>query len=76
MPSILDPDAPVPAGDAVIAARIWLLVRAEQTETGFTGDRVCEYADRTVAAGAAYAPADGFRRLLVAKTIALRNTRR
>ncbi len=71
-----DPDAPVPAGDAVIAARIWLLVRAEQAETGFTDDRVYEYADRTVAAGAAYAPADGFRRLLVAKTIALRNTRR
>lgn len=72
----VDPDDPVPIGDAVVAARVWLLVRSEQPEVGFTDDRVYEYANRTIAAGTAYAPADGFRRLLVSKTIALRNTRR
>lgn len=72
----VDPLVPVSAADAVVAARVWLLVRAEQAEVGFTDDRVYEYADRTTAAGTAYAPADGFRRLLVSKTISLRNTRR
>jgi type IV pilus assembly protein PilW len=72
----VDPDVAVPAADAVVAARVWLLVRSEQPEVGFTDDRVYEYADRSIADDTAYAPADGFRRLLVSKTIALRNTRR
>lgn len=76
----LDADYFVPLNDAVttadtaVAARIWLMVRSERPEIGFTDDRTYEYASRQGAA--AYAPGDGFRRLLVSKTIALRNTRR
>jgi type IV pilus assembly protein PilW len=68
------PDAAIGAGDEVVAVRVWLLVRAEQPEFSFTDGRTYAYADRV--GGAAYTPADNFRRVLVTKTIALRNTRR
>ncbi len=68
------PNVAIPAGDQIVAVRIWLLVRAEQQETGFTDGRTYDYASRT--GGAAYTPGDSFRRVLVSKTIALRNTRR
>ncbi len=64
----------IPAGEEIVAVRVWLLVRAEQPEFTFIDDRTYSYADRV--GGAAYAPADNFRRVLVSKTIALRNTRR
>ena len=75
----------VPLGAQVVAVRIWLLVRAENPEVGFRDGRTYEYADRLVAtgttanlnaanaAGRAYVPADGFRRLLVSRTIQIRN---
>jgi type IV pilus assembly protein PilW len=75
----------VPIGAQVVSVRIWLLVRAENPEVGFRDNRTYEYADRAVAtgttadlnaanaAGRAYAPADGFRRLLVSRTIQIRN---
>jgi type IV pilus assembly protein PilW len=69
-------DAAVGAGDAVVAVRLWLMVRAEQPEVGFTDERVYEYANRTGADAFDPPAGDGFRRLLVSKTIALRNTRR
>jgi len=68
------PSAGIPAGDQVVAVRVWLLVRAEQQETGFLDSRTYDYASRTGAA--AITPNDAFRRVLVSKTIALRNTRR
>lgn len=83
----VDPGA-LPIGAQVVAVRLWLLVRAENPEVGFVDGREYEYGDRisevngncTVsdlnAAGAAtcaYAPADGFRRLLVSRTIQIRN---
>jgi abortive infection bacteriophage resistance protein len=58
----------------VVAVRLWLLVRAEQQETGFTDSLTYNYGNRV--GPAAYTPADAFRRVLVSKTIALRNTRR
>lgn len=70
----VQPGAAIPAGDEIVAVRVWLLVRAELPETGFTDGRTYEYASRTGAN--AYTPADSFRRVLVSKTIALRNTRR
>ena len=70
----VQPNAAIPAGDLVVAVRVWLLVRAEQQESGFTDGTTYSYANRTGAA--AYTPADAFRRVLVSKTIALRNTRR
>jgi type IV pilus assembly protein PilW len=85
----------VPAGAQIVAVRVWLLVRADVAETGFTDNRVYQYGDRlvangvtgdlTVAAGAglAYQPsanADAsftgpqhFRRLLISRTIQIRN---
>lgn len=70
----VQPGTAIPAGEQIVAVRVWLLVRAEQPELGFTDGRTYDYASRTGAA--ALAPADNFRRLLVSKTIALRNTRR
>jgi type IV pilus assembly protein PilW len=75
----------VPPTQQIISVRIWLLVRAENPEVGFRDNRTYQYGDRTAAtgttndlnavtaAGRAYAPADGFRRLLVSRTIQLRN---
>lgn len=59
-----DPDA------KIIAVRIWLMFRAERPEVGFTDGAVYSYADVED-----FAPADGFRRALVNKTIVLRNFR-
>jgi hypothetical protein len=68
------PNVAIPAGDQVVAVRVWLLVRAEQPESGFTDGRTYSYGSRTGAN--IYVPGDSFRRVLVTKTIALRNTRR
>ena len=71
----LNPDASlgaaVDAGGAIVAVRVWLLVRAETPEAGFTDSRTYNIANR-----AAYTPADEFRRVLVVKTVMLRNARR
>jgi type IV pilus assembly protein PilW len=53
----------------ILAVRIWLLVRAERVEPGFTDTTNYVYADRNIT------PNDGFRRSLVSKTIYLRNAR-
>ena len=52
----------------VLAVRTWMLVRAEQPESGFEDNATYVFADR-----AAFTPADGFRRLLVSKTTLIRN---
>jgi type IV pilus assembly protein PilW len=70
----VQPGAAIPAGDQIVAVRVWLLVRAEQPELGFVDNRTYDYASRT--GPDVYAPADNFRRVLFSKTIALRNTRR
>jgi type IV pilus assembly protein PilW len=75
----------IPTGAQIVSVRIWLLVRAENPEVGFTDTRTYAYADRATAtgivsdlnaaaaAGRAYRPRDGFRRLLVSRTIQIRN---
>ena len=70
----VQPGTAIPAGDQIVATRVWLLVRSEQPEVGFTDGRTYDYASRTGAD--VLTPGDNFRRLLVSKTIALRNTRR
>jgi type IV pilus assembly protein PilW len=70
----VQPGTAIPAGDQIVAVRIWMLVRAEQQEQGYTDGRTYDYASRTGAN--VLTPGDSFRRLLVSKTIALRNTRR
>jgi type IV pilus assembly protein PilW len=90
----VDPGA-VPANAQIVAVRIWLLVRADTGETGFTDNRIYQYGDRLQATGVtgdlnspagrgmAYQPslnADAsftgpqhVRRLLISRTIQLRN---
>ncbi len=70
----VQPGTAIPPGDQIVAVRVWLLVRSEQPEVGFTDGRTYDYASRTGAN--VLTPGDNFRRLLVSKTIALRNTRR
>ena len=68
------PNTAIPAGDQIVAVRVWLMVRAEQQETGFIDGRTYSYGSRV--GPNVYTPGDAFRRVLVSKTIALRNTRR
>lgn len=62
----------VPAGSVVRAVRIWLLMRGEQDETGqgYIDDLEYELGDVEVTAPTG---AEGFRRLVVSKTIFIRN---
>lgn len=89
----VDLETAIQAGGQVVAVRIWLLVRSDEPEVGFTDDRIYEYGDRTGdpvgdlddagAAGRAYQPSlssdtgltgrQHFRRLLVSRTIQIRN---
>ena len=54
----------------ILAVRIWLRLRAERIENGFTDTTNYVYADQNIPP-----PNDSFRRLLVSKTIYLRNAR-
>lgn len=54
----------------VVAVRLWLRLRAEHPETGFRDTEARQYADREVVA-----PNDGYRRIVVSRTIWLRNAR-
>ena len=53
----------------VVAVRIWIMMRAEQLEVGFVDNKTYTYAGKVVT------PNDNFRRLLVMRTIQLRNSR-
>lgn len=64
----VDPDD-LPAGFQVVAVRIWLLVRATDAETGYVNDANYEYAGKERQFN------DGIRRMLVTRTIQLRNAR-
>jgi type IV pilus assembly protein PilW len=55
----------------VVAVRLWLLVRSESTEPGFSDGKAREFPTGRVVA----APNDAFRRLLVTTTLYLRNPR-
>jgi type IV pilus assembly protein PilW len=75
----------VPVGAQIVSVRLWLLVRAETPEQGYKNEETYEYADRdhangttadlngTGAATQAYKPDDGYRRMLVSRTILVRN---
>ena len=53
----------------VVSVRIWLLMRAERPEVGFSDARPYVYAGKNIT------PADNFRRVLMSRTIQLRNAR-
>ncbi|MEM7083569.1 MAG: PilW family protein [Pseudomonadota bacterium] len=62
--------------ETILVARIWLRVRAEQIEQGYDEDVTYRYADRTFTASATGNALDTrYRRLLVTKTIEMRNRR-
>lgn len=54
----------------ILAVRIWFRLRAERRENGFTDDTIYSYADHTAGPFD-----DAFRRIVVSKTIYLRNAR-
>ena len=55
--------------EQIVAVTMWLRVRAEDAETGFSDDRTYRYADLDET------PGDRFRRVVVSRTISLRNRR-
>lgn len=69
-PILLPPPAGVSA--QIVTVRIWLRLRAEQPEPAFIDNRNYVYADQNYTPAAAE---QGFRRLLVTRTIFLRNAR-
>jgi type IV pilus assembly protein PilW len=67
----VDPKSdPAAYGGQIVAATIWLRVRAEEPDFGFADDRAYMYADVDEAASN-----DNFRRIVVSRTISLRNKR-
>lgn len=66
----VDPDA-IPPGARLVTATVWLRVRSEQPEHGHTDDTPYRYADMADA----WIPGDGHRRIVVSRTIQLRNAR-
>lgn len=64
------PDSPHLRGGIVVAVRLWLRIRADDTEPGFHDGRTFTYSNVT------YTPSDAEakrRRLLIERTVALRN---
>ena len=60
----------VPSGGVVVAARIWIRVRAQEIDVAHVDSQPYVYADRNQAA-----PNDQIRRLVVMQTIQFRNSR-
>jgi hypothetical protein len=68
--SFVAPDSPAARSGTVVAVRLWLRIRADATEPGFNDDRTLTYANVSFSPS----PADArTRRLLVERTVALRN---
>lgn len=68
--AILDPTSTSFLPDAeILAVRVWVRVRAEQPETGYEDTNTYTYADENFTAD------DNYRRVVVSKTIYLRNAR-
>lgn len=59
-------------GATVVAVRVWLLMRAEQQETDLDDQRTFTYGDVVRTAGTGQFPGN-FRRVLLSRTIAVRN---
>jgi prepilin-type N-terminal cleavage/methylation domain-containing protein len=64
------PDAPGAESGRIVAVRLWLRVRADRTEAGFFDDRPLRYANVVFSTSAVEAAQ---RRMLVERTVALRN---
>ena len=53
----------------VVAVRVWVRMRADNPEQGFVDGRTYKYADTN------YKPNDNYRRVVMSRTIYLRNSR-
>jgi type IV pilus assembly protein PilW len=58
----------LPSGGRIVSVRIWLLVRSDSQDATFTDDRSYTYASTSN-----FQPNDHFKRILVSKTIFIRN---
>jgi type IV pilus assembly protein PilW len=65
----VNPDDAIAPEAQVVSVRIWILVRSDNPEVGFTDNRVYNYGNRVN-----YAPNDGFRRVLFSRTVQVRNS--
>ena len=65
----VDPEDPLAASGQVVSVRIWLRLRSEQPEVGYVNNTRYRYANTD------WTAADNFRRIVVTKTIFLRNAR-
>jgi len=63
--------AAVPGGAQIVAVRVWLRIRAEERDFGHVDATPYQYADMA----AAVTPNDNYRRIVVSRTIHIRNTR-
>jgi hypothetical protein len=68
----VSPDSPRAREESVVAIRLWLRIRADATEPGFSDSRGLTYANVTFAPSATDAKQ---RRLLIERTVALRNAK-
>ncbi|MEO8016698.1 MAG: PilW family protein [Pseudomonadota bacterium] len=66
------PDAPRARDGPIVAVRLWLRIRADATEPGFNDDRALSYANVNFIPSAAESRQ---RRLLIERTVTLRNAR-
>ena len=78
--------AALPAAAQIVSVRIWVLLRSDTRDPGFTDSRIYAYGNRAVAngtvnsligtntAGRAFQPNDNFRRLLISRTVMIRNS--
>ena len=65
--SYVNPNSPLVAGSTVVASRAWIRVRGERIDLDFTDTATYDYADQQVQ------PNDSFRRMLMSKTLRVRN---
>jgi type IV pilus assembly protein PilW len=65
----VQPGSAILASAQVVAVRIWVRVRAEEAETGFTDNKNYKYGSTNFTAN------DGFRRVVMSRTIFIRNAR-
>ncbi len=66
----VNPDSAALAGAEILAARVWIMARTLNIETGFQDTATYDYASKSVTPDAA---AQRFRRLLISSTVRLRN---
>jgi type IV pilus assembly protein PilW len=78
--------AALPAAAQIVSVRIWVLLRSDTQDPGFVDSRVYQYGNRSTAngtvssltgtatAGRAFQPNDNFRRLLMSRTVMIRNS--